>query len=105
MNVICRGCTGPDPSVCYCPQPTVLAEGRACDHCTVLVPPLTTYSHDGCVGHEMCVAREALSLIRDFHRPHPDDGRMCVEGCGGGWPCSTRLEVDAALVNARRPDR
>lgn len=37
--------------------------------------------------------RATLARIYEFHRPHPDEDRLCVEGCGGGWPCSTRLEA------------
>ena len=44
---------------------------------------------------------QALSAIRDVHRPLEADDRLCAEGCSGAWPCTTRLEVDHALGNPR----
>ncbi len=40
---------------------------------------------------------ETLRIIQQAHRPSDTDGRLCIEGCGGGWPCLARAEVDAAL--------
>ena len=42
-------------------------------------------------------AMDALSVIRQVHRPADVDDRLCAEGCAGRWPCTTRLEADHAL--------
>ena len=46
-------------------------------------------------------AMDALSGIRQSHRPSDSDDRLCAEGCNGAWPCTTRLEADHALGNPR----
>lgn len=46
---------------------------------------------------ELNKLRDALSSIRQDHRPSDMDDRLCAEGCNGRWPCVTRLEADHAL--------
>ncbi len=41
----------------------------------------------------------ALDVIRDIHRPSDVDDRLCAEGCGGGWPCTSRVEADSVLAD------